>query len=334
MTTPRRSPSSRDPQGRVLGGKYELAELIEFVGDRDHTSLWRGVVHGAAGFTRAVAIRRLPSATAAREAALRGAALEHANVVRVYDVVRDEAENLYLVMEWIDGVSLGELARGAHHLGLRVPWPVIGCIGVGALHGLAAGHAGTDGGAPIVHGHLSERSILIDRRGVVHLTPFGLDGAIPHLFSPRSPAGDLHDLAAALWNALAAAPQPEDSLAPPPSAVRDVLARALDLDVDRPAPASADELARELAAALTSVPWRRGPQADVGDAVREVEGALAWSPVEPYPVEVAPGAPAVLVHLSPAALAAARRGAAGSFPFDLSDTPGDDEPYAAYELRA
>ncbi|KAB2882624.1 MAG: protein kinase, partial [Kofleriaceae bacterium] len=224
----------------VLDGKYELRELVEYVGDRDHTSLWRGAVHGAAGFTRDVAIRRLPVSISARHEALRGATIEHPNVVRVYDVCRDQRGYLYLVMEWIDGVSLGELTRGAHHLGLRLPWPLAGCIGVGALHGLAAGHARLDAWHapdPAIHGHVSERSLLVDRKGVVHLTPFGLAPPSP---VPLTVAEDVRDLAVILWEALASTPGFVGDSDPPPSPVRDVLARALDGGY-----ASADAMARD-----------------------------------------------------------------------------------------
>jgi serine/threonine protein kinase len=321
-------PMRRIEGARVLDGKYELRELVEYMGDRDHTSLWRGVVHGAAAFVRDVAIRRVPSAISARQAALRGAALEHANVVRVYDVCRDENGYLYLVMEWIDGVSLGEMARGAHHLGLRVPWPLIGCIGVGALHGLAAGHARLDAWHqvdPAIHGHISERSLLVDRRGVVHLTPFGMAPTEPIV--PLTVADDLRDLASALWEALASAPSLVGDVDARPSPVRDVLASALDGEYD-----TADAMARDLAAALQKVPWSRGPQADTGAAVREVANALAWSPIEPYQTDALAGGHVVLVHLAPTALAEARR-VAGDSPWDLTDVTGEYEPYDAYEVR-
>jgi serine/threonine protein kinase len=310
-------PTRVGERGRVLDGKYELVELIEFMGDRDRTSLWRGVVHGAAAFTRDVAIRRLPLSLRARYAALDGAALEHANVVRVYDVCGDEAENLYLVMEWIDGISLGELARGAHHLGLRVPWPLVGCIGVGALHGLGAGHAESS-----VHGHLSWRSLLIDRRGVVHLTPFGM--AEHDAFASRTVEKDLRDLSITLWDALASAPALDALAEAPPSPVRGVLEYALEIGYE-----SADEMARALAASLGDVPWMHGPQTDTGAAVKEAMNALAWSPSEPYSVEAMPGEPVVLVHLAPRLLDAAHD---LSPLFDLSDT-GEYEPYEAYEVR-
>jgi serine/threonine protein kinase len=310
-------PTRVGERGRVLDGKYELAELIEFMGDRDHTSLWRGVVHGAAAFTRDVAIRRLPLSLRARYAALDGAALEHANIVRVYDVCGDVVNNLYLVMEWIDGISLGELARGAHHLGLRVPWQLIGCIGVGALHGLAAGHA-----AESVHGHLSWRSLLIDRRGVVHLTPFGL--AEHDALSSRTVDKDLRDLAITLWDALASTPTLDAVADVPPSPVRAVLEYALEIGYE-----SADEMAQALAATLVDVPWQHGPQTDTGAAVNEAMNALAWSPTEPYSVDAMPGEPVVLVHLAPRLLDAAQDLASL---FDLSDT-GEWEPYESYELR-
>ncbi len=339
------APVRRSHCGRVLEATCELVELVEFVADRDRTSLWRGVVRGAEGFARPVAVRKLASSSAARQAALRGATVDHANIVRVHDVSRDEDDNLYLVMDWVDGVGLDDFVRGIRLLGLRAPWPLLAGVGVAALHGLAAAHGhaaarrplGADPApAPLLHGHLSPRSILLDRHGGVRLTPIGLvDGDGGHaalspyaapevrLGAPASVASELYAMGAILWEALTGAvpgpgsPRLERLRADVPPRLCEAIQRAV-ATAPRRRFVSADAMAVELASVLDHIVWLHGPQTDLGDAVVEVMAALAWHPHEP-PTHTGD----VVVHLSPAAL---------TRPIGVEPIP-DDAPYAAYEVR-
>jgi serine/threonine protein kinase len=92
------------------------------------------------------------------------ALLEHPNVVRIYDV-RGEGQQSYIVMEICEGGSVDDwllehgpmLPRMAVH------------VGMAACEGLHAAHV-----AGIVHRDLKPGNLLIDRRGTVKITDFGI----------------------------------------------------------------------------------------------------------------------------------------------------------------
>jgi serine/threonine protein kinase len=90
-------------------------------------------------------------------------ALNHPNIVAVYDAVVDGATP-YLVTELIEGESLaGEIRRG--------PMPLKRVIDLATqiADGLAEAHA-----AAIVHGDLKPANIMITRGGRVKIVDFGL----------------------------------------------------------------------------------------------------------------------------------------------------------------
>ena len=91
-----------------------------------------GVLQGAMGFARPVAIKRiLPTLT--RDESVRAmfidearlaARIRHPNVVPVLDVVSHGGE-LLLVMEYVHGESLHQLLRTARARGTRVPLRIV-----------------------------------------------------------------------------------------------------------------------------------------------------------------------------------------------------------------
>ncbi len=108
------SPPSPPPQSdpsKWVAGKYEL---IEPAGEGGMASVWRGVTHGAAGFTRPVAIKRIlpklavDSAFAALfvEEARVVSDLSHPNIVQIHDFDRDADGRHFIVMEWVEGLDL------------------------------------------------------------------------------------------------------------------------------------------------------------------------------------------------------------------------------------
>ena len=97
-----------EERGTRVAGKYELVAPL---GEGGMANVWRGLTHGAAGFTRKVAIKRvLPklakdTAFAAMfvEEARVVSELQHPNIVQVHDFDQDAEGRYFIVMEWIEG---------------------------------------------------------------------------------------------------------------------------------------------------------------------------------------------------------------------------------------
>jgi serine/threonine protein kinase len=98
---------------RELGGRFRVV--------RDYSAGATGVLYEGeycpeGGFSRKVAIRRFHGHVAEhaelldgfRQAAFRAAQLVHPNIVQVHDFLRTKGAH-YLVLEWVDGVSLDAL---------------------------------------------------------------------------------------------------------------------------------------------------------------------------------------------------------------------------------
>ena len=143
---------------------------------------------GAAGFSKRLAIKRVRGAYAfdrdvARafiDEARLAQRLQHGNIVQIYDLGL-EGKCPYLVMEYVDGLSLGELLSGYRKSERK--------LAVGdALHiiervsdALDYAHRLADAdGSPIgvVHRDVNPRNILISGDGVVKLTDFGIAKAL------------------------------------------------------------------------------------------------------------------------------------------------------------
>jgi len=109
--------------------------------------------------------------------------LRHPNVVSVLDVGED-TEGPFLVMDYVDGLSLSALMNKTGSA--ERPLPVQLCVRImrDVASGLAAAHALTsDDGAPLalVHRDVSPQNILIGFDGVVRLTDFGIAKAYGRL---------------------------------------------------------------------------------------------------------------------------------------------------------
>jgi serine/threonine-protein kinase len=163
-----------------IGNKYEL---LEPVGEGGMAKVWRGVTHGAAGFTCRVAIKRVLAKLASDaafvamfvEEARVVSELQHPNIVQVHDFDQDDEGRYFIVMEWVDGVDLEEWVKSFD--GRPTPWPLVVAIGVEILRGLAAAHERIDGAgrpAPIIHRDVSPSNIMLSFDGSVKLVDFGI----------------------------------------------------------------------------------------------------------------------------------------------------------------
>ncbi len=224
--------SLEDHPGKRIGGKYEL---IEPIGEGGMASVWRGITHGAAGFTRSVAIKRvLPSyrqdenflAMFVEEARV-VSELQHPNIVQIHDFDRDELGAFFIVMEWVDGLDIRRYAEAYHSNAELSPWPYVSAIGIEVLRALSVAHERTsyDGEpSPIYHRDVSPTNILIGINGIVKLADFGLarasdrrrmtqpgivKGKLAYLApemvlgDPASALTDIYGLGIVLWEALA-----------------------------------------------------------------------------------------------------------------------------------
>jgi serine/threonine-protein kinase len=165
--------------GRING--YEVQRRL---GANATSDVLLAVSHGPYGFKRPVVIKRLRrSAMAegdgprefAREA-MAFARLAHPCIVRLYDFFETE-EELCIVLEYVDGVSVGRL-RSLLRAG-RQPLPDSAVLYVahGLFGALDAAHGARDPEsgefAPIIHRDVSPDNVLLGWDGSVKLTDFG-----------------------------------------------------------------------------------------------------------------------------------------------------------------
>jgi serine/threonine-protein kinase len=162
-------------------GRYELFEQIASGG---MAAVHIGRLKGAVGFSRMVAVKRLHAhlvrdrqfVTMFVDEARLAARIRHPNVVPILDVVQTDAE-LFLVMDYVQGVSLSRAAALGRKHKIDVPVPVAAAIVADVLHGLHAAHeARDDHGEPlmIVHRDVSPQNVMVGVDGVARVLDFGV----------------------------------------------------------------------------------------------------------------------------------------------------------------
>lgn len=139
---------------------------------------------GPRGFAKRVALKRILPQLAMDQRLVRmfcaearvHAALAHPNLVSVLDFGEAEGE-LYLVMEYVDGVALSEVLRGVMARKRAVELGPALHIAREVAAGLAYAHQyRDDDDAPlgVVHRDVAPNNILLGRAGEVKLTDFGI----------------------------------------------------------------------------------------------------------------------------------------------------------------
>src|SRR5579864_4254488 len=164
---------SRFPPGMLLAGRYRIVSLLGRGG--------MGEVYRADDLTleQPVALKFLPEAIARNEGALIrfrnevrvARQVSHPNVCRVYDVGEIDGQ-VFLSMEYVDGEDLGSLLR---RIG-RLPSDKALEIARKLCAGLAAAHE-----KGVLHRDLKPSNVMLDSRGHVLLTDFGLAGLADQL---------------------------------------------------------------------------------------------------------------------------------------------------------
>ncbi|NUP11706.1 MAG: serine/threonine protein kinase [Polyangiaceae bacterium] len=149
-------------------------------------------VRGPMGFSRLVAIKRAHPYLAddptfskmLMDEAKLASRIGHPHIVSVLDVERvregsglEERNELRLVMDYIEGATLGDLIARAQDRAAPIPAGVAVRIALDAAAGLHAAHEQTDeGGEPlgIVHRDVSPHNILVGVDGMARVSDFGI----------------------------------------------------------------------------------------------------------------------------------------------------------------
>jgi eukaryotic-like serine/threonine-protein kinase len=146
---------------------------------------------GAGGFERLVVIKRVHRHLLGNrefcdmflDEARISSLIRHSNVVPVIDIAEANGE-LFLVLEYIESVSLAQLLAAAKAAGELLRPPVVSRIMSDALAGLHAAHEALDMrgvSMSVVHRDVSPHNILVDTHGMSSIIDFGIAKAASRL---------------------------------------------------------------------------------------------------------------------------------------------------------
>jgi serine/threonine protein kinase len=278
-----------------------------------------GRLLGTAGFSRTVAMKRLHRQFAGDpefvamfldEARIAGR-IRHPNVVSTLDVVNLDNE-LYLVMDYVQGESIAHLMRSLGQSNAKMPPGIAVSIACEMLAGLHAAHEATDDrGEPlgIVHRDVSPQNVLVGTDGIARVVDFGVAKAVGRIqttregqikgktayMAPEQIRGrpvdrrtDVYSASVVLWemltgerlfksdSAAGAMTQVLEKVIPPPGSIVPGIAAGLDAAVLRGLSRDAADrfaTARELGRVLEEVCARESAMR-IGDWVRQVAGQV------------------------------------------------------------
>ncbi|MCU1690999.1 MAG: putative serine/threonine-protein kinase [Frankiales bacterium] len=151
------------PEQRVIGGRYRLMDVI---GRGGTAEVWRAHDEALAR-TVAVKLVTVPTdegAQRAGEEARLLAGLSHPSLVPVYDAGTDENDRPWVVMELVEGETLGDTVR-------RGPLDPVRAAVVGQAVAEALAYVHAQG---LVHRDVKPGNVLMGRDGRVRLTDFGI----------------------------------------------------------------------------------------------------------------------------------------------------------------
>lgn len=176
--------------------RIDRYELIAEIASGGMASVYLARLVGVGGFERFFAIKRLHPHLCSEEGFVEMfldearivAGIRHQHVVPVLEVGASE-HGYYLVMEYIEGETLGAFISRGVDGDDPIPPDVAIRILVDTLNGLHAAHEHVDpDGQPIglVHRDVSPQNILVDVNGVARIADFGVAHAASRLSSTRA----------------------------------------------------------------------------------------------------------------------------------------------------
>jgi serine/threonine protein kinase len=174
-----------DMVGELVGGRYEV---VREIGRGGMAVVYLASVKGPGGFSKQVVVKQVLikerdgvdfNKMFIREARL-ASQLSHPNIVATHDFGSDGG-HYYLVMEYIDGLTVGQMMRRAAKAGYALPIPVVTKIASWTAQALHHAHSfkGPDGKSMgLIHRDVSPSNILVSKDGTVKLADFGVAKAI------------------------------------------------------------------------------------------------------------------------------------------------------------
>lgn len=161
-------------------GRYEVLMPVAKGG---MAAVWAARIHGTRGFQKIVALKTmLPDVsddpdfeTMFLDEARVAARIRHPNVVEIMDL-GEENDVLYIVMEWVEGETVGTLQKASKPLG-GIPVPILLRIASQCCAGLHAAHElrdENDNLVDLVHRDISPANVLVSISGFVKIVDFGI----------------------------------------------------------------------------------------------------------------------------------------------------------------
>jgi serine/threonine protein kinase len=176
--------------------KLDRFELVAELASGGMATVFLARLSGVGGFQRLVAIKRLHPHLAREpdfiqmflDEARLAARIHHPNVVPILEI-GESPQGYYIVMEYIEGDTLGRILARSVQSGTKLPMNVGLRVLIDMLAGLHAAHELTDDeGNPlgIVHRDVSPQNVLVGVDGSSRLSDFGVARATSKLSTTRT----------------------------------------------------------------------------------------------------------------------------------------------------
>lgn len=172
------------PQHQVPSGPMGQYYLLDKLAQGGMAEIYKGLAYDLHGIRRTVVIKKiLPHVAAHREfidmlvtEAKLAVQLTHGNIAQIYDLGK-VGSDYFMVMEYVDGKSVGQIMRKAAQSGETVPIPIAAHIAAEAASGLHYMHSRADAaGKPlnIIHRDISPQNLMLTTGGTVKIIDFGI----------------------------------------------------------------------------------------------------------------------------------------------------------------
>jgi serine/threonine-protein kinase len=176
--------------------RLDRFELVAELATGGMATVFLARLSGVGGFQRFVAIKRLHPHLAREpefiemflEEARLAARIHHPNVVPILEIGTSD-EGYYIVMEYVEGDTLGRLLARSAQTGQRLPTKVGLRVVIDMLAGLDAAHElkdDDDQPLGIVHRDISPQNVLVGVDGSSRLSDFGVARATSKLSTTRT----------------------------------------------------------------------------------------------------------------------------------------------------